>query len=759
MAGPNPGMVVRVAANLEDLRAGMREATGIIHTTADALAEMVTRFNGDKLIQQAHTVVAAVNEIGGATALTAREQAEANRIVTEAIAKYAALGDEAPADMVALATATKQAQEETKGFGISLQAAGSFVGNLAADIVMKLGTMALDGVKALASGLAELIVAGSGSAGVTENFERMAAQAGILGSTLLGVLREGTHATVTEFELIKTANAGLAAGLRLSEEQWRTLAQGAYALAQATGEDVATALGKMTDAMITGKTNAIELKFGMIDNTAALDAYAAAHGTTRDKLNETQRLEVAREEILRRVGDATQRVGEQTDGLAEILQQASVWWADFKKHLGESIERSGVLTAGLRSLKESILAAFGGDEQALIQAVTRFINNVAIAVVDAALVMVEWGKTAASAFGLMKGPIDALTVAINYVVTGFLDGLTKVYEIAAKIPGIGSEYAQTAAQLRTYADSWREVRDRTVEQMHADDEMARGKSRVHDVLNGVTTALVSMKSSMVEASLTTQQATPLTVAHATALDAQTTATNATAAATRQFNIDFAKFNEYQRDHTKYGPEVLISLGQMEKKVQDVGIATDADMRKWHDWEEAHTKRGPEILLGLGTMERKLTDVTKATSDAAGAQEIWNSGLVFSAETIGEELAPAIAKVEQQVLSFSDAMDAVRRGEGTMTGTIGKATKPAGMSEMEFQQMQRDPRTWEIMHGWDWQSPGGTGSTWAWLDQMAPYPSSKTTNINVSTVMGNPNEIARVVKDALASDYRSSGGRV
>jgi hypothetical protein len=78
---------------------------GPISDLSDHLAAVAARastFSGDKIIQEAHQIAAAVTEIGGADRLTAAEQKEVNRTLGEAIAKYQALGETAPAPLRAL---------------------------------------------------------------------------------------------------------------------------------------------------------------------------------------------------------------------------------------------------------------------------------------------------------------------------------------------------------------------------------------------------------------------------------------------------------------------------------------------------------------------------------------------------------------------------------------------------------------------------------------------------------------------------------
>ncbi len=126
MAGDTP-LVIRVAANLDELRKNMADGAGVIDVTSQALTRMSSSYDGSKIIQQANATAAAIQQIGGVTNLTAAEQAKANTILDAALEKYALLGKTAPAGMQALADATKQipapAQEATSAFGSMLEGA------------------------------------------------------------------------------------------------------------------------------------------------------------------------------------------------------------------------------------------------------------------------------------------------------------------------------------------------------------------------------------------------------------------------------------------------------------------------------------------------------------------------------------------------------------------------------------------------------------------------------------------------------------
>ena len=110
----NPGMVVRIAANLAELKANLAEGRNQIEMTTAGMQRLANSFSGDKLIQAAHNAAAAVHQIGGAAKLTEAEQARVNATVTRALQKYQALGQEAPQALRDLAAATQGVEGATK---------------------------------------------------------------------------------------------------------------------------------------------------------------------------------------------------------------------------------------------------------------------------------------------------------------------------------------------------------------------------------------------------------------------------------------------------------------------------------------------------------------------------------------------------------------------------------------------------------------------------------------------------------------------
>lgn len=108
-----PSMVVRIAANMAELKKNLAEGKDQIEAVRAGFQKLSTSFQGDKLIQHAHNMAAAVESIGGASKLTEGEQARVNATVEKALAKYRALGQEAPSALIRLADETRKAEVPT----------------------------------------------------------------------------------------------------------------------------------------------------------------------------------------------------------------------------------------------------------------------------------------------------------------------------------------------------------------------------------------------------------------------------------------------------------------------------------------------------------------------------------------------------------------------------------------------------------------------------------------------------------------------
>jgi hypothetical protein len=116
---------------------------------AEAVAQKVDKvanaFSGRKLVQDAEIMTKAITEIGGATALTAKEQAQVNAKLAEAIEKYKVLGQVAPKEMQDLERATRGVNTETVKTSSGLQAIGGSLLKIASAVGIAFSAEAIVG--------------------------------------------------------------------------------------------------------------------------------------------------------------------------------------------------------------------------------------------------------------------------------------------------------------------------------------------------------------------------------------------------------------------------------------------------------------------------------------------------------------------------------------------------------------------------------------------------------------------------------------
>ena len=624
-------MVIRVAATIAELKANLAEGRNQIETTTAGMGRLAASLSGEKLSQNAHNMVAAVNQIGGASKLTQREQARVNTTLTKAIEKYHVMGKEAPASMVALARATQGAHVPTEGLSTKMVALGSFIGTMAAKAVAALGRLALNGIKALASGISDLVMEGPRLAALEHSFQTLAATLGESGEAMLGEMRAGTQGLVSDLDLMTAANKAVLLGLPVTAAEMGDLSQTATVLGRAMGlgptqafDNLITALGRSSPLILDNL--GLSVKVG-----EANTVYAAALGKTVDELTDAERktafynaaMEAARAKVL--------AIGEANNSLGDSLARTGVWWENFKNDLSIAIARSPVLGAALDEIGVAFSAPFGSDSAARVQTMMDRVNRLAMTVVDAGFYVVEFGRIGVRVFGAFVAPLRAVTAAQDYLTERFVAGIATTAELAATIPGVGLAFAGTARSARSAATAWAATREASSRALTSALDMAAGQGVVHGALAKTTETLVRAKAAMVEASL---------------------ATDASAAALATTQVPAL------RQSTDSTEDLLVSSDRL------LGVFTGlppvvrsnaASLQVYEQGLQAAAADAETLVDSMGHVEAALESgllivgaVSDAYTDAGSA---------------------AVIAASRAELSWGQTMAAVSHGLGTMTGTV------------------------------------------------------------------------------------------
>jgi hypothetical protein len=354
----------RTVAGFEKAFAG---AASSIKGQQEGINRAFAAFSGDKLIAESNQLAAAITKVGGASKLTAAEQQRVNATVTEAIAKYKALGQDAPASLQALARATQQVAAVAQPATLASKALGVLGSTFGQFTAANLAASAINNV---IGKLGEFVAQGSKLPGLEASFNKLSKTVNQDSAAMLSALQTGTRGLVSNIDLMQSANKAILLGLPVTSKEMGELAKTATILGKAMGQDATSSLNDLITAL--GRSSPLILdNLGLTVKVGeANEAYAKKLGKTASQLTDAESKMAFYEAAMEAARKKTAEIGEQTKTLGEIVE--TVWVA-----IGNSVTRSAsVVNVGvgkaLSSTKELLLflqqAAANGVPLAILQA-------------------------------------------------------------------------------------------------------------------------------------------------------------------------------------------------------------------------------------------------------------------------------------------------------------------------------------------------------------------------------------------------------
>jgi hypothetical protein len=258
--------------------------------------------------------------------------------------------------------------------------------------------------------------------------------------------------------------------------------------AKAAFKDIAEATGQVQEA-------AKETTTGMIAMGSAIGNIAADAASA----------------LVNLVADAVQIVGKQLWQVVDAATGVSEAFGNFKTDISEVLRESGVLQAGIDSLGNSILAAFGGTREEAIARIARLIQDGAIAVLDFTEDLITFGEIGARAITALIVPIDAVLLAMAYVGERFAALNAFLAETAAKIPVVGDQFKGFAENARaaqqTYAgwkDEAQNVLDSHVNLVQGQGELFTWTGKTRDAIQAARNAMLDQQDAADAAATSTR---------------------------------------------------------------------------------------------------------------------------------------------------------------------------------------------------------------------------------------------------------------
>jgi hypothetical protein len=306
--------VDKAEIKLKDLESDARKVES-------ALAKVAVSFSGQKIIQDAQLATKAIGDIANVTKLTENEQKRLNATVQEALAKYKALGQEAPKDMQALGDELKRIGDEASNMAPKAEAAGlSFKSLFGA---FTLANLAGNAISSMTAAVGELASKGTKLPAIESAFHRLSTQVGVSSDDMLSNLQRATRGMVSEFDLMQSSNKALLLGLPVTAESMGDMASAATALGRAMGmdatksfDDLITALGRSSPMILDNLGLTVKV-------SEANEHYAAKLGKTAEQLTEAEKKTAFYEEAMEKARAKTKELGEQTKTFTEQL--ATAW--------------------------------------------------------------------------------------------------------------------------------------------------------------------------------------------------------------------------------------------------------------------------------------------------------------------------------------------------------------------------------------------------------------------------------------------------
>lgn len=501
----NPSMVVRIAANLAELKANLAEGKNQIEATTAGMQKLATSFQGDRLIQQAHNVAAAVNQIGGASKLTDAEQARVNRTVEAALQKYQALGREAPQALQELAAATRRAESPLISLRDILQ---GMVAGATAAVTAKL----LEAGRALVAFGGEALARGAQLEGLRAGFESLAGSAQNAQAMLVS-MRGGTAGLVADMDLMQSANKAMLLGLNMSSDEMGDLAQTARVLGRAMGQDATKSLDDLIVAL--GRSSPMILdNLGLtVKMGEANEAYAAALGKTVGDLTDAEKKQAFMTAAMAAARVKVAELGADHLTLGERLQQATTWMQNFGDRVGEGIMASPVLSSAIGAIGDSLGASFGSDHAGRVQTIVGLVEEGARGLITFGSMALEAAGYAVQAF---YGVRAALFEAIGGIVAAeasLRNFSASALETMASVPGVGRAFKDAAAEARANAEvydamakSLRTTADEAWEAANGQNLFSRASDALQASLSRAQSAMASATGAQRESTAAAQAA-------------------------------------------------------------------------------------------------------------------------------------------------------------------------------------------------------------------------------------------------------------
>lgn len=314
-------------------------------------------------------------------------------------------------------------------------------GAIAGPIFTVAAGAALAFVGAVGAGVAAIVALGQRGADVADirdSFSRLTQEAGLT-KDVLNTLRSSTDGVITDFDLMQRTNESLGAGLRLTNDQFKVVGEGARRLADDVGKDTKDAFDVLLRAMETGRVQG--LRGWGIDVVALQDKIASAG----EGLSKYEKQQIAVGLIMEELKGKTERAGDVTLDFGDQIAASTNFLLNLRDEVAVIVAELPALGIILDAIRRGLEAALGKDQAERAETLKKVLNGFVQFLVSATQIVVAFSETTISGFQKVIGVLFTLGEA-------FLSVQLKLME-AVNAVALGDPFAEQIAHLRETRDT------------------------------------------------------------------------------------------------------------------------------------------------------------------------------------------------------------------------------------------------------------------------------------------------------------------
>ncbi len=284
-------------------------------------------------------------------------------------------------------------------------------------------------VTAFTAAVTALGVKGADVNDVTSTFEHFSGSAAEATANLQA-LQEGTLGTVGKLDLMKASSKLLAAGVKLTAEDFKTMGSAAFVLQNQGLGPTKDMLNLVSQALLTGQTRMLRHTIGVIDLTKAETDLKHSLGVS--ELTQSQKAIADRTAILEAMRKKVVEAGMQERDFGEQIEFARAKVDDFFDDLASTVAKSPVLKAAMDSIAQSFQTAFGSGNEELIKTIVHWIELGAVQMVNFGIAGLEAAREIHTGWEGLMTLLSGVGTIIAGAVSGTLNAASALANLARR---------------------------------------------------------------------------------------------------------------------------------------------------------------------------------------------------------------------------------------------------------------------------------------------------------------------------------------